>query len=93
MAYLNKREREYFEKIKKRLGCSLGDCGTYFNLDIGEVALTEVEERKKKYSVKCSKCHRHIGLRGTELDRFEKTMGITTIQVIKTTFNKFFTET
>ena len=41
MANLNKREREYFDKIKQRLGCSLGDCGTYFNLEIGEVALTE----------------------------------------------------
>ena len=92
MANLNKREREYFDKIKKRLGCSLGDCGTYFNLDIGEVALTEFEERKKKYSGKCSKCHKHIVLRGTELDRFIKTMGIPTIHVIKTTFNQFFTE-
>ena len=92
MANLNKREREYFDKIKKRLGCSFGDCGTYFNLEIWEVALTEFEERKKKYSGKCSKCHKHIVLRGTELDRFEKTMGIPTIQVIKTTFEQFFME-
>jgi len=54
--------------------------------------LTDFEERKKKYSGKCSKCHKHIVLRGTELDRFIKTMGIPTIHVIKTTFNQFFTE-
>jgi len=92
MAYLNKREREYLDKIKKRLGCSLGDCGTYFNLEIGEVALTDFEDRKKKYSGKCSKCHKHIVLRGTEIDRFEKTMGIPTIQVIKTNFEQLFEE-
>jgi len=92
MANLNKREREYFDKLKMRLGCSLGGCGTYFKLEIGEVAATKFEEKKKKYSGKCSKCHKNIVLLGTEIDRFEKTMGIPTIQVIKTTFDQFFTE-
>ena len=92
MPNLNKKEIEFFQTIMKRIGCDKGDCGTYFNLEIGEVALAEFEERKKKYSGKCSRCQKHLVLRGTELERFIKTMGIPTIQVTKTTFDKFFKE-
>ena len=92
MAYLNKRETEFFENIKKKIGCDKGDCGTYFTLEIDEYVLSHLEDKKQKYSGKCSRCNAHLELRGNELERFIKTMGIPTIQTTKTTFDKLFEE-
>jgi DNA polymerase II large subunit len=92
MAYLKTKETVFLQNIKKRIGCDKGDCGTYFNLESCRIVFVGSKERRIKYSGKCSRCQKHLVLKGTELDRFIKAMGIPTIKFTNYTLNQFFVE-
>lgn len=89
---VNKQQQKKQESIKKKVGCTLTDCGMHFTFTIGENELALADERKRKYSGVCTKCHRSIKLNASNLLAFQYVYGKTNIVVMKSSFKNLFEE-
>lgn len=76
--------------MKKKVGCTLTDCGKHFTFTISEDVLAFSDDKKKIYTGKCSKCHKSIKLKDNAKGVFTSVYGTTNFEIMKTTFNEMF---
>jgi hypothetical protein len=89
---VNNQQLKKNTNIKKKVGCTLTDCGVHFTFTIGENVLALADEKKRLYSGVCKKCHKSIKLNAPNLLTFQSVYGKTTIVVMKSSFNSLFEE-
>ena len=89
---LNNQQLKKQANIKKKVGCTLTDCGMHFTFTIGENVLALADEKKRIYSGICNKCHKSIKLNAPNLLTFQSVFGKATIVVMKSSFSSLFEE-
>ena len=89
---MNKQQLKKQANIKKKVGCTLPDCGMHFTFIIGENELALADEKKRQYSGVCNKCHKSIKLNAPNLITFQAVYGKATIVVMKSSFSSLFEE-
>ena len=89
---LNNQQLKKQANIKKRVGCTLTDCGMHFTFTIGDNVLALADEKKRLYSGVCNKCHKSIMLNAPNLLTFQSVYGKATIVVMKSSFSSLFEE-
>jgi hypothetical protein len=87
---MNQKELKKQATIKKKVGCSLTDCGQYFTFTISEHVLALSEQNKRIYAGKCSKCHKAVKLRDSQCNAFASVYGSPNYAVSTSTFNDLF---
>ena len=89
---LNNQQLKKQVNLKKKVGCTLTDCGMHFTFSIGENVLALADEKKRLYSGVCNKCHKSIKLNAPNLLTFQSVYGKATIVVMKSSFSSLFEE-
>ncbi len=89
---MNSQQLKKQANIKKKVGCTLTDCGLHFTFTIGENELALADEKKRQYSGVCNKCHKSIRLNASNLLTFQSVYGKANIVVMKSSFNSLFEE-
>lgn len=87
---MDKKTEERILRFKKRMNCSLDDCGQHVTISTTKEYLENVDEEKQVFKVKCSKCSNAFTLKKRELDFFRKHFGEPKLEVKSTTFDNLF---
>lgn len=87
---MNQQELKKQATIKKRVGCSLTDCGQYFTFTISEHVLALSDHNKRLYIGKCVRCHNSVKLKADDCRHFEAVYGQTNYIVSASTFDGLF---
>mgnify|MGYP000524029966 CR=1 FL=1 len=87
---MNQRELKLQATIKKKVGCSLTDCGQYFTFTISEQLLAQSDQKTKIYAGRCSRCRKHVKLKDGQLNSFSAIYGQANYVVTISTFTDLF---
>lgn len=88
---MSKAEEKRIERVRKIIACKLDDCGQYIQLNIDEHT-NALEERKRLYVGRCTKCGKGFQLRKPLLAALRAAVGEPKVHVINTTFDALFSE-
>jgi hypothetical protein len=87
---MNQRELKQQATIKKKVGCSLTDCGQYFTFTISEHLLAQSDQNKRIYDGKCSRCHKNVKLKASQRNSFAAIYGQANYVVTASTYTDLF---
>ncbi len=87
---MNQRELKLQTTIKKKVNCSLTDCGQYFTFTINEQVLAQSDQNKRIYVGKCSRCHKDVKLKANQRNSFAAIYGQANYVVTTSTFTDLF---
>ena len=89
---MNSQQLKKQANIKKKVGCTLTDCGMHFTFTISENVLALRDEKKRQFCGVCIKCHKSIKLNASNLHTFQSVYGKANIVVMKSSFSSLFDE-
>ncbi len=87
---MNQRELKLQTTIKKKVNCSLTDCGQHFTFTISEQVLALSDQNKRIYVGKCSRCHKDVKLKASQRNSFAAIYGQANYVVTTSTFTDMF---
>jgi len=87
---MNKSDTQYLKTIQEQLSCRFEGCGVRFTLEISEFDFQNLPEKSQKYNGRCSGCHSHLMVKGSDLEKFIRTMGSPKIVKIKNNFDQLY---
>ena len=89
---MNKATQERIQRMRKRLNCTLEDCGTHVVLSATQDYMDNIAEAEQEYAARCTKCNTTFKLKQIELHFFETHFGKPTFNIRPTTFKSLFEE-
>jgi hypothetical protein len=87
---MNQRELKQQATIRKKVNCSLTDCGQYFTFEISEQSLSQSDQNKRIYVGKCRKCYKDVKLKASQRNSFSAIYGQANYVVTTSTFTDIF---
>ncbi len=87
---MNQRENKQLATIRKKVNCSLTDCGQFFTFTISEQVLALSDQNKRIYVGKCSRCHKDVKLKASQRNSFAAIYGQANYVVTTSTFTDLF---
>ncbi len=87
---MNKQQLKSRENLRKKIGCQNTDCGQYLTLTASEELLKIASDRKKVYTLTCSKCSKILKLTKKEAWTLESIYSKVNYQIIQSNFDELF---